>query len=236
MLRNFPYFKTNKSSEPLEDSSSKPHARDDCHSKTKKLLLASRQIRRNQVRPGVPHQRLIGLLKRSNALNIKPPQHRETKPSTSRHIQTETDDLLSEDEMSCENISRQRKLESIHQESEELFKECSIFKNQDPSLWHQCDINKKLIYYWTTINTVCPDPFAFKNFMVFYISKNKRAKNMTLEKAQKKCLSIWKNMRYHEKLPFITESLISHFSKLPNPTSRKMEHQIRAFFVASRKE
>lgn len=234
MLRNFPYFKTNKSSEAMDTSPCKVSDKEDPASKAKKLLLASRQIRRSQIRPGVPHQKLFGLLRRTKARhfishpNKKPVPPKEPTPSTSRQIQTDTEE-------SCENLVRQRKLDSIHKESEELFKECSILKNGSPSSWRQVDVNGKLVYYWTTVSSQCPDPMAFKNFMMYYISRNKRAAKMSHDKIHKKCFDIWSQLRHHEKLPFIAESLISHFSKLPNPTSRRLEHQLKAFFVTSKK-
>lgn len=234
MLRNFPYFKTNKPSEALESPACKKLNKENNAGKAKKLLIASRRIQRNSIRPGVPHQNLIGLLRRTKARHFI--SHRSSKtatvkepiPSTSRHIQTD-------EETPCEDLIRKRTLISIHKESEELFKECSIIKDGNLSSWRQADVNGKLVYYWTTISTVCPDPMAFKNFMMFYISKNKRAKKMSHDKLHKKCFNIWNQLRYHEKLPFIAESLISHFSKLPNPSSRKLEHQLRAFFVNSKK-
>lgn len=251
MLRNFPYFNMNRAPKPSTTFPPEPKGAEDCSTKAKNLLLASRQIHRNQIRPGVPHQNLIGLVRRTKARHFIPQSKRqylpkETKPSTNRHIQT--DDELPFANIkhsyriqrgtveSSEELARQLKVEYIHKESEELFKECSMIKNEDPSCWHKADGNRKLVYYWTTMNTICPDPIAFKNFMMFYISRNKRTTKMPHDKIHRKCFSIWKQMRHHEKLPFIAESLICHFSKLSSPSSRKLESEIKNFFVASRKE
>lgn len=235
MFRNFTYFKKNEAIKPLEAAApAKPKVTEDRSSKAKKLLLASRSIRRNGIRPGVPHQNLIGLLRRTSARYLIPhhsqPQPKKAKPSTSTSRSNQTDRGTP-----FEHRERRKKVESIHRESEELFKECSMFKNENPSSWRNADANRKLVYYWTTINTVCPDPVAFKNFLKMYTTKNSRAKKMPQDKVHRKCWGIWTQMRHHERLPFIAESLISHFSKLPNPASRKLESQLKSFFVASRK-
>lgn len=238
MLRNFPYFKTSKSSEPLE--SSNKGLENVC--KQKKLSPVSRKIRKTPVRPGIPHQNLIGLLRKTKAaLQFHAQSHQEARPSTSKQAQTQTyeDDPMPEKEPIIEKDVVSKEVNQMdHQidlESEELFKECSLYENKDPSLWTNADVNKKLIYYWTTINSGCPNPVAFKNFLTFYSSKCKRTKKMAPDCVQKKCWSLWNNMRYHEKLPFIVETLITRFSKMESPSNKELEKQMKEFFVNSKK-
>lgn len=122
----------------------------------------------------------------------------------------------------------------MEQDAENLFN-CSGIESECGNNWEHLDVNKKIIFFWASLKHTVPEPCPFQNFFNFYKSKKKSC--LPEQKLSQKAKCLWNRMRYHEKLPFISEALINRMAQFPNPvTDDKVECRIKAYFNISRQQ
>ena len=124
------------------------------------------------------------------------------------------------------------KLGIVHEEAEELFQQCAKLKNESGN-WDNASSNKKLIYYWAAINSEVPKPNPFENFSAYLVKKKKKRGDV---RNKRKAQNLWHTMRFHEKMPFIAESLISSFNRFGSKYGESLECNIKGYMTNARKD
>lgn len=125
-------------------------------------------------------------------------------------------------------------LNYLHEEAENLYNGCLDNGDED---WSCLDSKKKIIYYWASIKHDVPYHCPWDNFQSYYQTKKMKKSCLPQDKSVQRTINVWKKMRYHEKLPFIAESLIGTITKFSNPVvDGKAECEIKSFFDLFRKD